>query len=151
MNKKSPLINILTYRLPFKLANQMHSEFIDRVSEANYLIKHFDYYKGLIPHIEAIEIFIALSVFQKRVTNNLDAATKFHDKVKKLGGIETISIGKYSLSGDEKNKLLALVLNYQSILKKYDLTLEFLSFNETKELLHRTLNFLKREENGEED
>lgn len=151
MKEKSPLINILTYRLPFKLANQMHSEFVDRANESSYMINHFDSYKELIPHIDTIEVFIALSVFQKRVINNLDAATKFHDKVSNLGDVETISIGQYQLSGDEKNKLLGLVINYTSILKKYDLTREFLSFNETWELLQRATNLLKREEYGSEE
>jgi hypothetical protein len=43
----TPVINIFTYGLPFKLANQIYKEFQDRVKEANYLVENSTRFKFL--------------------------------------------------------------------------------------------------------
>jgi hypothetical protein len=55
--KESPIINILTYQLPFVLTNQIYNEYQSRLKEAIYLIDNFNTYKPLKENIKTIELF----------------------------------------------------------------------------------------------
>ena len=91
MPKDTPIINILTYQLPFKLANQIYSEFQSRMKEANYLIENYKLYKPLSECPKTVELLLSLSIFHRRVITNLDGAVKFYGKKKKKGKTDTIT------------------------------------------------------------
>lgn len=42
---ETPIINILTFGLPYDLANQMYNEYQNRMLEAKYLLENYSYYK----------------------------------------------------------------------------------------------------------
>ena len=71
MSDETPMINILTYRLPYKLTNQIYNEYQSRLKEATYLIKNYEKYRPLNQHIKTVELFLSLSIFHKRVITNL--------------------------------------------------------------------------------
>ncbi len=160
-NAKSPIINILTYQLPYELTNQIYNEFQNRLKEANFLIENYKTYKPLQNNIKSIELFLALSIFHRRVITNLDGAIKFYGTVTKKGDTETIRIGNYNLTADEKNKILAVVLNYNILLQKFSIPMQVMEYYETREFLKKLMvlksdleygeNYSKEKSNNEDE
>lgn len=150
MPNQTPIINILTYGLPFDLANQVYNEYQDRHREAVFLIDNYDRYSSLADNLLTVELLLALSIFHKRVIANLDAAVKFHGTVKNISKADIIQIGKYSFTGEEKNKLLALTITYRKLLDKYDLTEDVMNYSLTREFLQKLLVIKSITDNAEE-
>ncbi len=109
MKTETPIINILTYKLPFELTNQIYNEFQNRLKEATFLIDTYKTYNPLKENIKTVELFLSLSIFHRRVITNLDGAVKFYETVIKNGQTDTVRIGNYNLTANEKNKILAVV------------------------------------------
>src|SRR5690606_23842465 len=122
MATESPIINILTYKLPFELTNQIYNEFQSRLKEANFLIDTYKTYKPLKENIKTVELFLSLSIFHRRVITNLDGAVKFYGTVTKKGQTDTIRIGNYNLTGEERNKILALVIRCKDLLEQLSIS-----------------------------
>lgn len=141
MIKNTPIINILTYNLPFKLSNQIYNEFQSRFINIKSLINKYDYYKKLEENIKTIELLLSLSIFYKRVISNLDAAVNFYKTVNMKSGAESIVIGDYKLTLDEKNQVLAIVLTYQNLLKKYKIPQYLIDSYDNKDFLRNFNNF----------
>jgi len=141
-NKKTPIINILTYGLPFKLANQIYNEYQSRLRESKYIIDLSDRYKPLSEYIETVEILLALTIFQKRVISNLDAAVKFYGTVNKYSKVDTIKIGSYNFTGDEKNKILGLTINYNKLQEKFRIPKNLSDYEMTKDFLMKVVSML---------
>lgn len=139
MAKDTPIINILTYRLPFELTNQIYNEFQNRFRDANYLIDNYKTYQPLKGSLKTVELFLSLSIFHRRIITNLDGAVKFYGTVTKKGETDTIRIGSYNLTGDEKNKLLAIVLNYQKLLDRFSVPPAVMEYYETREFLKKLI------------
>jgi hypothetical protein len=136
----TPLINILTYKLPYELSNQIYNEYQGRLREAKYLIENYKTYGVLKEEIKTVEILLSLSIFHKRIIANLDAAVKFYGTVSRISQADTvIRIGGYNLTGNEKNRLLAIVLNYKQLIEKFSITSDFMEYYETKELLKKII------------
>ncbi|WP_439505756.1 hypothetical protein [Sediminibacterium sp.] len=146
---ETPIINILTYGLPFDLANQMYNEYQNRLAEVKYILEISDYYKSLKVDFEVVELILALSIFYKRVVCNLKAAVKFHNTVYKFSSADIIQIGKYNFNNQEKNSLLSLILNFNELTTKYGITGYYFDYFETKELLKKVRELKNSFENGE--
>lgn len=155
MDKKTPIINILTYGLPSKLANQIYHEFESRLSEAKYVINLSDRYKPLSKYMDTVEILLAMTIFHKRVISNLEAAVKFHRTVNKYSDADTIRIGTYNFTSDEKNKLLGLTISYNKLREKYGIPLGLSDYELTKDFLIKMLSLLNQmnhdQYNGEQE
>lgn len=150
-NKKTPMINILTFGLPFKLANQIYNEYQARLSETKYLIGLTGRYKPLSEYIETVEILLALTIFHKRVISNLDAAVKFYGTVNSYSKVDTIRIGSYNFTGDEKNKILGLTINYNKLQEKFRIPKNLADYELTKEFLVKVLSMLSDYKYGKEN
>lgn len=142
MVKETPIINILTYRLPYELTNQIYKEFQSRWKEANILIEKYGNYSVLKNDLKTVELILSLSIFHKRVIANLDAAVKFHGTVYHKSQADTISIGKYKLTGEEKNKLLSVVMGYNQLIERFSISPVVMEYYETREFL-KNLIYLK--------
>ena len=140
MTSNSPVINILTYKLPFKLSNQIYNEYQSRLREAQYLIENYKTYKKLQDDIKVVELVLSLSVFHKRIIMNLDAAVKFHGTVSRKSQADTITMGDYKLTVREKNKLLGVVMNYHQLIKRFSISPNMMEYYETRELLKNLIN-----------
>lgn len=80
-SKQSPLINILTARLPRQLAVQIYSEYEERMKEVIFILRNGERFTDLRDDVTTIELLLAMSIFHKRVISNLDAAVKFYRTV----------------------------------------------------------------------
>lgn len=140
MEGETQIINILTYHLPFDLSNQIFNEYQSRLKEANYFIDNIKSYKSLKPDIKTVELLLALSIFYKRVIANLDAAVKFYGTVTKYSKADIIKIGSFDLNGEEKNKILAVVMSYNQLIRKFSIPSLLMDYYETKELLKNLIN-----------
>ena len=109
MVKETPIINILTYRLPYELTNQIYNEFQSRLREANILIEKYHTYRVLKNDLKTVELILSLSIFHKRVIANLDAAVKFYGTVCHKSQADTISIGNYKLQEKKKTNCSQLL------------------------------------------
>jgi len=151
MRKDTPIINVLTYQLPFNLANQIYNEFQSRVKEANYLIANYKTYKSLKDSSKTIELLLSLSIFHRRVITNLDGAVKFYGTVTKKGKADTIRIGSYDLTLEEKNKILAVVINYNHLLEKFSIPPIVMEYHETREFLKKIIMLKSELQNGSKE
>lgn len=140
MAKETPFINILTYGLPFELSNQIYSEYQNRFKEAKYLIENYKTYKTLEKKLKQLELLLSISIFHKRVITNLDGAVKFYGTVIRYSKADTVKIGSYDFNLEEKNKILAVIINYQNLLKKFSITPEIMEYNETREFLKNIIS-----------
>lgn len=148
MAGQTPIINILTYKLPYELANQIYNEFQSRIKEAIFLIDNYKTYSSLSDSKKTVEIFLSLSIFHRRVITNLDGAVKFYGRVTKKGETDTITIGNYKLTAQEKNKMLAVVLNYDKLLTKFSIPQSIMEYYETREFLKKLIVFKSSFENA---
>lgn len=151
MTKDTPIINVLTYQLPYNLANQIYNEFQSRVKEANHLIENYKTYKSLRDSSKTIELLLSLSIFHRRVIANLDGAVKFYGTVTKKGKTDIIRIGSYDLTLEEKNKILAVVINYNHLLEKFSIPPIVMEYHETREFLKRIIMLKSELQNGNKE
>lgn len=147
--KKTPIINILTSGLPYKLANQIYNEHQSRLSESKYIINLSERYKPLEVYIDTVEILLALTIFHKRVIANLDSAVKFYGTIKSYSDADTIKIGSYKLTGDQKNKILGLTINYNKLKNRFRIPENLNDYELTKEFLVKVLYMLNDFKYGE--
>ena len=164
MAKESPFINILTYKLDYKLSRQIYNEYQNRYNEATYLIENYKTYQSLKSNMKTVELLLALSIFHKRVIANLDAAVIFYGTVNRASQAETIKLGNYSLTGLEKNKLLGVTMNYDALIQKFSVPTTIMDYVETRDFLKKLISLKsnlkygsnkdknsRREEGGEEE
>lgn len=147
----TPIINILTYQLPFELTNQIYNEFQSRFKEANFLIESYKTYKPLKDNIKTVELFLSLSIFHRRVITNLDGVVKFYGTVTKNGKTDVIRIGSYNLNEEEKNKILAVVINYNHLLEKFAIPPAVMEYYETRDFLKKLITLKSEIENAEKE
>lgn len=140
MAKKTPIINILTYKLDYELSNQIYNEFQSRYKDAKYLINTYKTYQILKTNIKTVETLLALSIFHKRVISNLDAAVKFHGTVSRMSESDTIRIGAYTLNINERNKLLGITMNYNALIKKFSISPTLMDYTETRDFLKKLIS-----------
>ena len=124
-------------RLPREISNPMYNEYYNRLKEINFILENRDAYKHLLQYKKSIELILSLSIFYKRVIANMDAATKFAGTVFSNSPAIAIKIGSYDLTGNEKNRIIAVVMNYNLLIEKYSLTHDMLATTETKDLIKK--------------
>lgn len=139
---EKPIINILTFQLPFELANQIYKEYHDRFREVIFFLDNTQKFRKLKDNIKTIELLLALSIFHKRVISNLDAAIKFYGRVSDYSQATVIKIGNYNFTGDERNKLLGVVISYNKLIEKFGIPAHFVNYYFTKEFLQKMLDLL---------
>lgn len=139
--KEYRIINIICYRLPYDLSNQVYNEFESRFKEAVWFIENSNYHKRLRYHLKTVEILLALSIFHKRVISNLDAVVKFYGTVHTISNADTIAIGRYDLDSKEKNKLVGIVIHYRAIKNRFGLDDRVFEYYETKEFLNQVIKY----------
>ena len=136
-------------RLPREIANPMYNEYKSRLIEINYILENRESYKHLLQYKKTIELILALSIFYKRVITNIDAGTKFAGTVFSNSSAIAIKIGSYDLTGSEKNRIIAVVMSYNSLTEKYSLTNDLLATMETKDLIKKIKDLKWQLDNNE--
>ena len=138
-------------RLPREISNPMYNEYYNRLKEINYILENRDAYKPLLQYKKTIELILSLSIFYKRVIANMDAATKFAGTVFSNSSAIAIKIGSYDLTGSEKNRIIAVVMSYNSLTEKYSLTNDLLATMETKDLIKKIKDLKWQLDNNENE
>lgn len=136
-------------RLPREISNPMYNEYYSRLKEINFIMENRDAYKHLLQYKKTIELILSLSIFYKRVIANMDAATKFAGTVFSNSSAIAIKIGSYNLTSSEKNRIIAVVMNYNSLTQKYSLTNDLLATSETKDLIKKIKDLKWQLDNNE--
>lgn len=136
-------------RLPREISNPMYNEYYNRLKEINFILENRDAYKHLLQYKKTIELILSLSIFYKRVIANMDAATKFAGTVFSNSPAIAIKIGSYNLTGSEKNRIIAIIMNYNLLKEKYSLTHDILSTTETKDLIKKIKDLKWQLDNNE--
>lgn len=136
-------------RLPREISNPMYNEYYNRLKEINFILENRDAYKHLLKYKKTIELILSLSIFYKRVIANMDAATKFAGTVFSNSPAIAIKIGSYDLTGSEKNRIIAIVMNYNLLIQKYSLTQDMLTTTETKDLIKKIKDLKWQLDNNE--
>lgn len=136
-------------RLPREISNPMYNEYYNRLKEINFILENRDAYKHLLQYKKTIELILSLSIFYKRVIANMDAATKFAGTVFSNSPAIAIKIGSYDLTGSEKNRIIAIVMNYNLLIEKYSLSHDILSTTETKDLIKKIKDLKWQLDNNE--
>ena len=131
------------------IRDRMYNEYYSRLKEINFIIVNRDAYKHLLQYKKTIELILSLSIFYKRVIANMDAATKFAGTVFSNSSAIAIKIGSYNLTGSEKNRIIAVVMNYNSLTQKYSLTNDLLATSETKDLIKKIKDLKWQLDNNE--
>ena len=139
MSSSTPIINIFTYKLPYKLARPIYNEYVNRLKEVNWNIDNVKKYNALQNDIDVVELLLALSIFHKRVISSLDAAVKFHGTVTNYSDTDTISIGNYDFTKSEKNKVWALTITYRKLMDKYGIEETLWNYISTADFLRNVL------------
>jgi hypothetical protein len=148
------MIELFCSKLPRDLSNQMYNEFSNRMKEVKYLLE-YPFYQNLKSDIKTIEMFLALSIFYKRVILNLESATKFSGNVYKKSDAKSIRIGLYDLTPEESRRINAVVMNFKEILKNYSIPTRVIAYSETKVFLKELKKYKENrgfaENNNEEE
>ena len=145
---ETPIINIITYGLPGKLARQIYNEFQDRNRQINYFIDSKDYnvFDSLKKEKKTIELLLALSIFHKRVILSYEGAIGFYNFLnKQKQDLKAIKIGSYDFSNIEKKKISKIIINYKKLLDKFNLSYYLMDYDETIDFL-KNIAFLKSNE-----
>lgn len=152
------MIELFCSKLPRDLSNQMYNEFTNRMKDVKYLLE-FEYYRDLKPDIKTLEMFMALSIFYKRVILNLESATKFSANVYKKSDAQAVRIGSYDLTPMESRRINAVVGNFKELIREYSIPANVVMYIETKDFLNHVRRFkknmeeverLRRKDDGEE-
>jgi hypothetical protein len=151
LKSKTNIINIICYRLPKDISNQIRNEYDSRFKEASYLIENFSYYKQLRKDSKLIEILLSLSIFHKRFITNLDAASKFYTTVNRTSQAEAIRIGNYNLTSEENRKIYAILMMYRELRQRFGLYDSVFEYYETKQFLRQIVNLKNNRGNRNEN
>ncbi len=155
MPEKSSLINILCYGLPGGICHPMCNEFDARKAQIKQIwSKQYQKYMVLKEYESTIDALLAMSLFYRYVMGHIDGATSFYKSVNKLNGSNgecSIKIGSEILDKSQQNHMLASVITFSKIMKKYQLSSNFFKFKETIDFLKNCLNLYKTPEYETDD
>lgn len=155
MPKKSSLINILCYGLPGGICRPMCNEFDARKAQIKQIwAKQYQKYMVLEHYESTIDTLLAISLFYRYVMGHIDGATSFYKSVNMLNGSNdecSIKIGNEILDKGQQNHMLAAVITFSKIMKKYQLNSNFFKFKETIDFLKNCLNLYQTPEYETDD
>lgn len=123
--------------LPIKISRPMYNEYENRLKDINFLISNYEYYSILKEDSQAIKLILALSVFYKRVIANINGATVFAGTVFNNSDAKCVKIGTYELTPKERDRIIAITINYRNIVDKYRISHDIITSVETRELINR--------------
>lgn len=133
--KYTPIINILTAKLPRDLTIPIYNEYTERMKEVTFILEKGTRFRDLRNDIRTIELLLALTIFHKRVISCLDSAVKFYGRVTGRSNAHTISIGMYDLTQEERNKIWGAVISFNKLMNNYSIPIELMNYYLTRDFL----------------
>ncbi len=145
-DQKTPLINILTYKLPVAVTKPLFAEYNNRLREiANIWSWKKSAYLVLKEYEPVIESLLAMTLFYRHVLGHIQGANTFYKTVNlhcEVGGECSISIGKTVLDKKQQRRLDALLISFNQIQDKYQIYPAFYEFSETAQFLKNCKDLL---------
>lgn len=144
----TPIINIITAKLPKELAVKIYNDYQSRYNELIGILANSRRYNCFDSDMEVLKLLLALSIFHKRVICNLEGLDKFTGTIShKLESEITIIIGDFKFTTEEQNKIKAVIINYSRLKDKFGIHDEYFNYYETYEFLENMLRYKKSFEN----
>lgn len=143
-NENHSIIGYFTKGLSGDIAVAVYQEYHARVEKINLMLNSEEY-SSLVSNRNTIYLLLAASVFHKRVISNLDAAGKFFRKVVSNSEAETIKIGNYIMTGEERNRILAAVIEFNKLLERYNIPYWFFQYYSNEEFLNQVIRLKNAE------
>lgn len=152
---QSPIINILTSRLPGNVTRPIYLEYDSRRREIDRIWANAEnHYQMLQSYVSTVEALLAISIFYRHVMGHMQGAVSFYKSVKQHSKMENecvIKIGKTILDNDQQRRLLSAVIKFEQIQEKYQLTPKFFEFSETIQFMRNCKDLFYKKEYEEDN
>jgi len=123
-----------------EISKPMYNEYYNRIKEIEFIIQNRPAYLHLQENVQVIRLIVSLSVFYKRVIANINGATVFANTIFRYSEAESIKIGSYELTEKEKNRILAIIINFNSLTEKYEIPHDIITAVETRDMIRMIKN-----------
>ena len=155
MDKKTSLINALTYQLPGSITRPLYMEYKSRMEEIERIWKTGNAaYIELREYRSVVEALMAVSLFYRYVFGHIHGATSFYKMVNPIsrqGNEHAIKVGNSIIDKEHQRHLQAAVIAFDKIQRKYQLAPAFYEFSETIQFLRNCNELLKAKEYENDD
>jgi len=154
MQNSTSILNILTKGLSGAVTHPIYLEYDSRRKELDRIwAKTDNHYWMLQNNVSTVEALLAMSLFYRHVMGYMQGATSFYKSVNQrcVGKECAISIGKSVLDKKQQNQLLAVLIRFNQIQDKYQLTPAFFEYSETIQFLRNCKDLFNRPEYEEDD
>ncbi|MEA4975093.1 MAG: hypothetical protein VB046_05085 [Paludibacter sp.] len=146
--KTTPIINIITAKLPKELAMKIYNEYQSRFKEMIGILENSERFNSIGSDMDVLELLLSLSIFHKRVICNIEGLEKFTGTIShKIESEITIIIGDFKFTTEEQNKIKAVIINYNKLKEKFGILDEYFNYYETYEFLENMLRYKKSFDN----
>ena len=152
----TPIINILTSRLPGNVTRPIYLEYDSRRKEIDRIWANAEnHYQMLQSYVSTVEALLAISIFYRRVMGHMQGAVSFYKSVNRnTSSMENecaIKIGETILDSKQQRLILSAVIEFEQIQEKYQLTPEFFEFSETIQFMRNCKDLFYKKEYEEDN
>ncbi len=153
--EQSPIINILTYKLPGNVTRPIYLEYNSRRRELDRIWANPENnYQMLQDYVSTVEALLAISIFYRHVMGHMQGAVSFYKSVNQkceIGKECIITVGKTLLDSKQQGYLLSAVRKFNRIQAKYQLAPVFFEYSETINFLRNCKALFYQKEYEEDD
>lgn len=152
---QSPIINILTSRLPGNVTRPIYLEYNSRRRELDRIWANPEnHYQMLQDYVSTVEALLAISIFYRHVMGHMQGAVSFYKSVNRNSGMNNecaIKVGGMVLDGQQQKRLSSAVIKFNQIQEKYQLDSAFFEFSETIQFMRNCKDLFYKKEYEEDN
>lgn len=153
MPVKNSLLNILCKSLPGFVTRPMCNEFDARLNEIHRIWKYpGNSFYELQSYESSVDSLLALSIYYRHVLCNFDGTIGFYKTLNKKCDREcVIRIGNFDLDKNEYNRMLAVSITFDKLIRQYQISPSFFEYSDTLGFLKKCKELLYIPERSDED
>ena len=152
---QSPIINILTSRLPGNVTRPIYLEYNSRRRELDRIWANPEnHYQMLQDYVSTVEALLAISIFYRHVMGHMQGAVSFYKSVNRNSGMNNecaIKVGGMVLDGQQQKRLSSAVIKFNQIQEKYQLDSAFFEYSETIQFMKNCKDLFNKKEYEEDN
>ena len=152
---QSPIINILTSRLPGNVTRPIYLEYNSRRRVLDRIWANPEnHYQMLQDYVSTVEALLAISIFYRHVMGHMQGAVSFYKSVNRNSGMNNecaIKVGGMVLDGQQQKRLSSAVIKFNQIQEKYQLDSAFFEFSETIQFMRNCKDLFYKKEYEEDN
>lgn len=153
--EQSPIINILTYKLPVDITRPIHLEYNSRRTKIDRIWTNPKYnFQMLQGYASTVEALLAISIFYRHVMGHIQGAVSFYKSVNRNSGMNNecaIKVGGMVLDGQQQKRLSSAVIKFNQIQEKYQLDAAFFEYSETIQFMKNCKDLFYKKEYEEDN